>query len=410
MLQHYRQDQSFIFSQMMAQRLSILQMGQAKLSLLIAEAASKNPMLDSSKIRTPNNLKKTIGYPDDVSETIQQEEKLYDRVKNDILMHWENSDAELLYLILGSLDSSGFLGVNGIDLCKDTPFDGERTEFLRQKIMEESIPGLAAINAKEYYIYAARSIYGDQSLAHKVAVLLAQQTKKITPAKIAELLKIDLPLAESSLKELASLSASPLPRESKAIIPDFIVSIQDNKLVIKQVSTLKPGVLIPDGQTYTSEELSHFRKEAQMLIDAITAREEALQKHAEALILSRSDFFFNNNSQAPIVGLKEIAAITGRHMSTVSRALKGRYFIFEKNIYPFSTLWSHKIGGKSSSLVKNELKKIINHEDKSSPLSDEEIQAILEKQGFKIARRTVAKYREIMNIPGMYQRKKGGAL
>ncbi|MGL5721475.1 MAG: hypothetical protein ACRCY4_03645 [Brevinema sp.] len=404
MQQHYRQDQSFIFSQIMAQRLSILQMGQAKLSLLIVEAASKNPMLDSSKIRTPHNFKK-LGYPDDVSESVRQEERLYDKVKEDILMHWEEGDAELLYLILGSLDSAGFLGMDGKELCKDTPFDGERTEFLRNKIMEESIPGLAAINVKEYYIYASKAVYGEQSLAYKTALLLAKQTKKIVPAKIAELLKVDLAKAEASLKELAHLSSSPLPKEANAIIPDFIVSVNEGTLIIEQVSSLKPGVLIPDGQRYTSEELSHFRKEAQALIEAVSAREEALKKHAEALILSRNDFFLGD-AHAPIVGLKEIAAITGRHMSTVSRALKGRYFIFEGKIYPFSTLWSHKVGGKSSSLVKNNLKKIIENEDKTTPLSDEEIQIVLEKQGYKIARRTVAKYRELMDIPGMYQRKK----
>lgn len=403
MAQYFRQEQSFIFSQMMAQRLSILQMSAAKLSLLIEKAARENPLLDASKIPAPWN-RSTASVDSSIAESVQQERRLYDQVKEDLLLEWEEDDADLLYLIIGSLDAYGFLGMDGRELCQGTLFDGERTEFLRLKILGGSLPGLAAIGAKEYYVYAAREFYGEGSPAHRCALTLASEKNKIDAGGLAAQLNQSTAWVKDALDQLKKLPSSPLGPEAQAIIPDFLVKAEGGKLSIFPTRSLKPGVLIPAEGEYSPAQLQAFRKEAQSLLEAVQAREEALFRHAEALILARSDFFIKD-SPPSVVRLREISAITGRHMSTVSRALKGRTFIFDGAITPFAALWSRNVGGKSHRLLEEGIKNILENEDTSQPLSDEDIQRVLEKRGIKLARRTVAKYREKMGIPGMHERK-----
>lgn len=405
MRQSHRQEQNFIFSQIMAQRLSILQMNGAKLDLIIGEAAKKNPLIDSSKLALPWRKPFHSKLPEIIEENFASEYRLYDTLKEDLLPYWEEGDAELLYLITGSLDEFGFLGMDGCKLCEDTPFNGKRTEFLRTKIMESSIPGLAAKGAQEYYVYASKETFGKDSLAFKTALYLKTLQKKASPSTIAAAVKVSEKEITKALLQLKNLPSSPLGKEAKAAVPDFKVTINEDRLTVSPVRHTKVGVKLDDISGYSTEEMQNFRKETQLLMDAVSAREEALQRHTEALILARSDFFLKKDSTS-IVGLKDIAAITGRHISTVSRALKGRYFLFEGVIYPFSVLWSHTVGGKSHKNIENNLKKILDGEDKTQPLSDEIITGILKKQGFAIARRTIAKYREKLGYPSMHQRKK----
>ncbi len=147
--------------------------------------------------------------------------------------------------------------------------------------------------------------------------------------------------------------------------------------------------------------LRKFVKEIKDVQNAVSLRKESLAKHAEALILARSDFFVEG-LEASDVSLKDIAGITGRHVSTVSRALKDRHFAFEGKIYPFSVLWNKKTGGSDKFTIKKIIKSLIDNEEQV--LSDTVITSILSKKGIDISRRTVAKYRSELQIGSSYMR------
>jgi len=144
---------------------------------------------------------------------------------------------------------------------------------------------------------------------------------------------------------------------------------------------------------------------ARWFIDAIKQRQETLLTTMEAIVNYQYDFFMEGDDVylKPMI-LKDIADITGYDISTISRVSNSKYVQTEFGVYPIKYFFSESMTTDSGEEVSTrEIKKIlqecVEHEDKSKPLNDEELAALLKTKGYNIARRTVAKYREQLNIP-----------
>ena len=410
-----QQSQNPIFSQTMALNLSVLTMNKVSLNILISKLADKNPLIDVDNIYVPwkdSFTKKNTSIV--FEDIIAEEKKLFDILREELILELDESDYPTLYLLIGNLSSNGFLTTSLQKLCQGTNFDLERVEKIRIFIMNSSYLGLASLNSAEYLSFMTQHFYTTNSLEYKVSrVLTNYSNKNMSIDKIVKYMDIDIDkeLLQKALQNIKKIANSPLDeKNSRFIYPDFIITIQDSKLVITPSAFLTPSLSIRDYKenSYTIKELKLFLKEANTIKKALDLRIESLQKHAEALILARSDFFLETNLQEENykkeIKLKDIAEITGRHVSTVSRTLKDRYFIFNKQNFPFSILWNRKIGTADTHTVKNIIKQLIKNEDNSSPLSDTIITNILHKKGIKIARRTVNKYRKELKINSSYQR------
>ena len=408
-----QQSQNPIFSQSMALNLSVLTMNKVGLNILISKLADKNPMIDVDNIYVPwqdSFTKKNTSIV--FEDIITEEKKLFDALREELVLELDESDYPTLYLLVGNLSSNGFLNISPQKLCQGTNFDLERVEKIRILIMNSSYLGLASLNSSEYLSFMTQYFYTTNSLEYKVSkVLTTYSNKNISIDKIAKSIDIDKNLLQEALQNIKKIASSPLDeKNSRFIYPDFIITIEDNKLVITPSAFLTPSLSIKDYKetSYTIKELKLFLKEANTIKKALDLRTESLQKHAEALILARSDFFLKKKDQIEEynkkIQLKDIAEITERHVSTVSRTLKDRYFIFNKQIFPFSILWNRKIGVADTYTIKNIIKQLIENENNTSPLSDTIITNILHKKGIKIARRTVSKYRKELKINSSYQR------
>ena len=412
-LLYARQEQNSIFSQTMALNLSVLTMNKVSLNILMSELANKNPIVDIDNIYVPwknSFIKKNTSLV--FEDIIAEEKKLFDTLREELILELEESDYPTLYLLIGNLSSNGFLNTSLQKLCQGTNFDLERVEKIRILMMNSSYLGLASLNSAEYLLFMTQYFYTTNSLEYKVSkVLTTHSNKNISINKIEKYIDIDKDLLQRALQNIKKIASSPLDKKnSRFIYPDFIITAQDDKLIIAPADFLTPSLSIKDYKenTYTIKELKHFLKEADTIKKALNLRMESLQKHAEALILARSDFFLKTNHQdeeyKKEIRLKDIAEITGRHTSTVSRSLKDRYFMFNKQIFPFSILWNRKIGIADTYSVKNIIKQLIENENNTAPLSDTIITDILHKKGIKIARRTVNKYRKELKINSSYQR------
>ena len=144
---------------------------------------------------------------------------------------------------------------------------------------------------------------------------------------------------------------------------------------------------------------------AKWFIDAIKQRQETLLKNIHAILDLQKEFFLEGDESKlkPMI-LKNIAEIIDMDISTVSRVVNSKAIQTEFGIYPLKYFFSESIATDSgddvsSREVKNELKKIIDDEEKTKPLSDDKIVKLLNDLGYQIARRTVAKYREQLKIP-----------
>ena len=412
-LLYARQEQNSIFSQTMALNLSVLTMNKVSLNILMSELANKNPIVDVDNIYVPwkdSFTKKNTSLV--FEDIIAEEKKLFDTLREELVLELEESDYPTLYLLIGNLSSNGFLNTSLQKLCQGTNFDLERVEKIRILMMNSSYLGLASLNSTEYLLFMTQCFYTTNSLEYEVSIVLSNYSNKnISIDKIAKYIDVDKDLLQKALQNIKKIASSPLDeKNSRFIYPDFIITAQDDKLIITPADFLTPSLSIRDYKenSYTLKELKFFLKEAETIKKALDLRMESLQKHAEALILARSDFFLETNDQdkeyKKEIRLKDIAEITGRHTSTVSRTLKDRYFMFNKQIFPFSILWNRKIGIADTYTIKNIIKQLIENENNTSPLSDTVITDILHKKGIKIARRTVNKYRKELKINSSYQR------
>jgi RNA polymerase sigma-54 factor len=151
---------------------------------------------------------------------------------------------------------------------------------------------------------------------------------------------------------------------------------------------------------------------AKWFIDAVKQRQNTLYKTMQAIIELQYDFFLTGNEGAlkPMI-LKDVAVKTGFDISTISRVSNSKYVQTASGIYPLKFFFSEAMqtdSGEdvSSREIKIILKESIDGEDPSKPLTDDQLTSILNEKGYKIARRTVAKYREQLNIPVARLRKK----
>ena len=201
------------------------------------------------------------------------------------------------------------------------------------------------------------------------------------------------------------------------VLPDIIVEKTESGLEIIDNSTL-PELHI---STYyqqllkdtDDEEVKEYIKDklnkSLNLIRNIEQRKTTINTVAQHILQHQANFFESGGKLKPM-RLKDIAGTAGYHESTVSRTINGKYMLTPKGVFEFKHFFETGIASDSGeeisvSNIKNEIQKLIDHEDKKKPLSDQKICDELAKEGIHISRRTVAKYRDEMQILGSAQRK-----
>ncbi len=170
--------------------------------------------------------------------------------------------------------------------------------------------------------------------------------------------------------------------------------------------------ILANGQASTEEKDFIKRKinSAQWLIEAIEQRRNTLMKVAQHVVEFQSDFLDNGPEYLKPLKMEQIAEKVGVHLTTVSRAVGDKYMETHRGVLPLKMFFVHGTTTEDGediawNKIRIELQKLIDAEDKAKPLSDSEIQNRLKNMGFNVARRTVAKYREKLDIPSSRQRR-----
>jgi len=212
---------------------------------------------------------------------------------------------------------------------------------------------------------------------------------------------------------------NPKPGEGKfsynenTIIPDFIVTNEDGELRITMVEGNLPNIRI--NKKYLSlakgknpPEVKEFAKRnlnnAKWFIQAIYQRRRTMMKVMQAIVELQKDFFYEGPSYLKPMVYKDVADMIKVDISTISRAVRNKYVQTDFGTFELKYFFSEKIESSNGEDVSNKkikqiIKEIIDSEDKKNPFTDDSIAAMLKEKGYNIARRTVAKYREEMNLP-----------
>lgn len=406
--------QKQLLSQQLKQSLMILQLGAIELEQTLKEELETNPLLErDSDSADPPRLR------GDISFIREHEPGLHDQLRRQL--HQLDGEASLLSLtdyLIHYVSDQGYLELDTNDpqLQKITPKRMEQAIELLQSLEPK---GIGARHLGEcLYLQLAQL----QAVDDATRQLLLEDLNDLAQGNLHRLEeKYDLSRRQlmellEELQELdprPGLRLAPIPREY--IIPDLIIhSVQP--LEIELLPHSFPSLRYShDYDDYMHQEdsksfLSGKQSRAKLIIYALEQRAATMRRIIEALVKLQPEFF--TSSQAlHILNRQAVADLLELHNSTVSRAVQDKYFLWESRVYPLSVFFPKGVqrydgAGISSPIIKAEITRLIEQESEEKPLSDQQIQRLLENRGLRIARRTVTKYREQLGIPRANLRKR----
>ena len=342
---------------------------------------------------------------------------------------------QIASFIIGMIDDDGYLRRDLESLTDDISFrlgietDVEEVEDLLHMIQEFDPVGVGARDLRECLLLqldAKRQTPAVQLAARIPRDHFVEFTKKHY-SKITSRLGITEDELKEAIAEIVRLNPRPggqiddsYTEQVQQVVPDFLVELKEGEPVMSmprfsvpelKVNKKYADVLMEAANSATREkkEAATFVKQkldsAKWFIEAIKQRHNTLQNTMNAIIEYQHDFFIDGDeTQLKPMVLRNIAEKTGLDISTISRVVNCKYVQTHFGIYPLKYFFSEGLvtnDGEEVSTreIKTILTTSIEEEDKRKPLTDEELVTVLSEKGYKVARRTVAKYREQLNIP-----------
>jgi RNA polymerase sigma-54 factor len=400
-----------------------------------------------SNDETPDYKLQSNNYSDDDEDrempftaTVTFHQDLLQQLNTFILSDEERDIAEFL---VGSIDDSGYLRRSLIDIVDDLAFtqgiysDESQVEKILQIVHELEPAGVGARNLQECLLLQLKQKTPTDSVAIAQDII-ENQFDAFTKKHYEKLLHkfgITQEQLKKSIEEIEKLNPKPggaFTGNSKPvehIVPDFSIKIVDGQLELSLNGRNAPELHVSKDyqdmlQTYKdTREKSGSQKDAvqfikqkldsaKWFIDAIKQRQETLMVTMSAIMHYQEAFFLDGEETKlrPMI-LKDIAEMVGLDISTVSRVANSKYVDTPYGTKLIKEFFSESMkndqGEDVSTIeIKNILQTIIQEEDKKKPLPDDQLAEILKEKGYPIARRTVAKYRELLDIPVARMRKK----
>ena len=350
--------------------------------------------------------------------------------------------------VLGNIDDDGYLRRTTEQLVDDLMFqeqisvtDAEMAEIVRQiKLFDP--PGIASADLRECLLRQLDVKLEEQpesesvAIAHAIIEFYFEEFSKHHYDKIKQRLELEDEDFQAAVQEIVHLNQKPAnaftgnvyETQRETIIPDFTIEERDDELYVVlntgdipelHVSREYRDMLddyskLPKSKE-TREATSFIRQKmnaAQWFIDAIKQRNETLMKTMTAILKAQYDFFLDGEETSlKPMRLQDIADRTGYDVSTISRVSNSKHVQTRFGIYPLKYFFSDSMTNMegdeiSTREIKKILQELVDEEDKQNPLTDEQLVSLLEEHGYVIARRTVAKYRDLLGIPVARMRKR----
>ncbi|MGM0648837.1 MAG: RNA polymerase factor sigma-54 [Bacteroidota bacterium] len=341
-------------------------------------------------------------------------------------------------MIIGNLDDSGYLKRSTDAMVDDFAFtrnmEVEKPEIEEMLNVVQSMdpPGIGARDLREcLYLQLKRKKQDNKSIKHALDIVdryFEEFTKKHYD-KIIKRYGITEEELKAAIEEILQLNPKPgnsLEQTSKPshyVIPDFIVTIENGELNLQLNHRNMPELRVSPSyqnmlQAYSEKKAKKTKKDkdaimfvkqkidsAKWFIDAIKQRQHTLYITMEAIMNYQREYFLTGDETKlrPMI-LKDIAEIVNLDISTISRVANSKYVQTPFGTFLLKSFFSESMQTQSGESVSTrEVKKIlqdfIDSEDKRKPITDEHLSKLLKEKGYNIARRTVAKYREQLNIP-----------
>ena len=441
------QKQSLKINPQQIQFLNFLQLNNNEVEDMIKKELEENPVLsevDTDTETTPEGVEHPIIYQRNTSNAAAESTTGWEtyravpvNLRDDLKeqLHYRGlseNEIKLGEFLIDSADEKGFINSDSEELedvysfATNTFVDVEQIIKVRKIVSRLEPIGVGTRDLKEFLILQAYEKYNDALLIE----ILEKHFDNITEHEF-EAIEEDLQLDPEQLRNLLKLVSGmkPFPfygiekvtsAQPEVIVPDYRVTVKDGEI--------KAGILtgkkrnLEFNQVYIDQFIKSEDKKVKKFIlgkmesaewfrAAIEERNETMKACIAAVVKLQEPYFRTGDTVDlnPMI-LKDVAELTGKTISTISRVTSQKYVETDFGVISMKGLFSEAIQKANGQVISNrevqdEVQKIIDNEDKLNPLTDAEIQQMLESTGVELTRRTITKYREQLNIPSSKYRR-----
>lgn len=331
--------------------------------------------------------------------------------------------------IIGLLDEAGYLATPLEEIAEDLGIDFDAAETGLALVQSLDPSGVGARNLAECIAIQAREADRyDPCMAALIANLDLVARGEVE--RLKRLCRVDDEDFADMLRELRGYNPRPglafAPSESSTVVPDILITANASggwdivlnedtlpKLIVNRryFVELKAGATDKESQGWLKEKLA----DAHWLIRALDQRQKTILKTAAEIVKQQDGFFRRGVSELRPLTLREVAEQIEMHESTVSRVTSNKYLWCERGTFELKYFFTSGVAsadgeGASSAAIKARIKALIDAETAKNILSDQQLAEMLQKEGFDLARRTVAKYREAIGIGSSAERRRAKKL
>ncbi|MBM3390417.1 MAG: RNA polymerase factor sigma-54 [Betaproteobacteria bacterium] len=341
------------------------------------------------------------------------------------MMPLSECDRSLVRLLIEALDDDGYLAQSLEELAEMLPpeleVDLDELQIALKHLQNFDPPGIGARNASECLALQLANL--PASRTRDLALKIVRNHLDQLAARDYVRLRKAVACGEEELREAQALIRSLNPRpgaqfspaDTRYVVPDVVVrkvrghwvaSLNAEAMPKLRINRLYADIL----QGQRGSGLASQLQEAKWLIKNVQQRFETIQRVSQAIVERQRQFFEHGEVAMRPLTLREIADQLGLHESTISRVTTQKYMASPRGVYELKYFFGSHVateagGAASSTAIRALIKQLVGAEDGKKPLSDAQLAEILGQQGIVVARRTVAKYREAMNIPPVNLRK-----
>ena len=358
---------------------------------------------------------------------IARKESLQDHLLWQLLMAAPSEEEERIgSLVIGNLNADGYLDTSVEEIAKAVPCDPQDVETLLRMMQTFDPVGICARDLKECLMIQARHLGLDNTLVTDIVKNHLNLLETRNLKALSRALKINIRDVVAAVDIIKQLEPKPgrlfNDEEAQHIIPDiyvyklegeFVIWLNDNGMPRLRVNAYYKRAL--SGSDKISEKTREYVQEkmrsATWLIRSIHQRQKTIYRVMESILKFQREFFEKGVSHLRPMVLRHVAEDIGMHESTISRVTTNKYVHCPQGIFELKFFFNSSInkvhGGSVASVsVQDKIRQIIEGEDSRKPYSDNQISEILKKYNINIARRTVAKYREMLKVLPSSKRRK----
>lgn len=418
------QVQKLAMTQQLQQAIKILQFNTEDLMNYVDEQIMENPLIET----TDSIYSKGQGMAPDVDYMQQipaNEQSLFDYLIEQIHLNYRDTFLRSLTLFLVEfIDLNGFLTISLEEAAEKTGGNAIQMLDALTLIQQLDPAGVGARDLRECLMLQTERDDQSPELAYIVIEEFFSELAERKWEVIAKHFKISLADVQQIFDYVQTLTPTPGAAFARIdglyIIPDLTVLVVNEEVRIKYNRSSMPEIKLQQNyfekmkESEDPEVLSYLAEKQQdfeWLKKTVEQRGDTILRVGQAIVEHQQTFFLDKEHPLQPLTMREIAEELDLHESTVSRAVNGKFLETDFGVFEFKTFFTQRIVGASgedtaTSEVKKQLQSLIQDENKQKPLSDQKLADLLTGQGMAISRRTVAKYREQLKIPGSTKRKR----